>query len=908
MRTKNSAPRFLLLPIVALLAGPACSGDDVSQVVPGGPGTPGDDTGGGGGGSDAGGGGTGEDTGGGTDTTVDPPPDRCEGDSAEGCPCLPGQTRTCYDGPAGTRDVGTCSSGFQVCTDGLWGPCEGSLGPIGPVEVLCDGADENCNGMIDEGLRNACGGCGEVPPEDCGPQGWGNGLDDNCDGQVDEGCDCDERTNTPCYPGSPLDMGRGICRGGVMDCGPDGAWGACLGAILPQPEICNGIDDNCNGFVDEGLRNACGDCAGAEPQEICNGIDDNCNGNIDEGVRLPCGLCPDEVGEEICGNGLDDNCNGLVDENCSCRLGEPTCYPGPADRIGIGQCTQGSRACDATGEFWGACTGFVLPGIEVCDGVDNSCDGLVDIDARGCSVCFLAPEICNGIDDNCNGFIDEGLRNACGDCFEDVVPERLLGPEFCNGLDDDCNGLIDEGLLNACGTCGDSCYVRTWESADDWRGGELEGIDDDALGEGLRLGQARFSFPDLWIANSQDNTVTRINTNDPVSVVGTYGVGLSPSRTAVDFNGDVWVANRAFNAQGTVTKIASEGCTGAECVLFQVNIGANNALPRGLAIDRDGFAWVGTFNGNRLYRLHPDDGRIVQEVDTGLNIYGLAIDTEGIIWIATIGNQGIGAFDTTTNTLIGNWRPSGCSAPYGIAVDGDGNVWFGNWSCQNVGRLNRDRFNARDFDVSRLFTMLTPGGNFRDNRGAAVDGDGAIYFTSSRDNRLAKYIPRESRFEWTVTTCSRPIGVGIANDGNIWVNCFDSNNAQRFQPDGTSLGTIAVGRQPYSYSDMTGFQLRNFTAPRGLWRGTFDCGRPSCGFDELVWTAILPPGTGASARARTSLDNATWSAWSTSAAASPANIRDLPAGRYCQVELTLTTNQNEITPTVTDVQVFWQRP
>jgi len=818
----------------------------------------------------------------------------CNGVIDEGCPCLAGSFRTCYDGPSETLGVGTCRSGYQACENGEWGPCEGQRLP--QPETICNGQDTNCNGVADEGLTNACGQCGPVPLEICG-----DGLDNNCNGVIDEGCDCDDRTNQPCYSGPPQTLGRGICVGGRFDC-IDGEWTACFGEVLPEPEICDGIDNNCNGFIDEGVRNACGGC-GPVPQEICDGIDNNCNGVIDEGVRLPCGLCPDEVGEEICGDGFDNNCNGFVDEGCPCGIGDASCYPGPPERAGIGACQVGSRSCDISGEFWGACEGFVLPTMEVCDGVDNSCDGLVDIDARGCSVCGTEPEVCDGTDNNCNGFIDEGLRNPCGDCYEDVFPERLGGPDLCDGIDNDCNGFIDEGLLNACGTCDESCYVRDWNTPEGWLEGELEGIDEERLGDGLVLGRTRFTFPDLWIANSGANTITRINTVTPPSVVGTYpSGGSSPSRTAVDFNGDMWVANRAFNGQGTVTKIQSEGCVDEECVVFSVNVGGNNALPRGLAIDREGFAWVGTFNDGRLRRLHPDTGAVVEDHDTGLNIYGIAIDAEGIIWIATISNQGIGAFDTTTSTMLGNWRVTGCSAPYGIAVDGGGNVWFGNWTCHTLGRLDRAAFNRGEIEFETFASGLS------NTRGVAVDGDGMIYIASSGNNRLAKFDPTSSSFAWSVETCGTPIGVGIANDGNIWTMCHGSNQAQRFSPAGVRDTTLPTGSNPYSYSDMTGFQLRNFTAPRGLWRTVFDCGYEICGFDELVWEAAIPPGTSVTGRARTSSDGVNWSAWSETSGTSPANIRDLPSGRYCQVELSLATTEDDLSPVVTNVEVFWQRP
>ena len=123
------------------------------------------------------------------------------------------------------------STGEHSCVK-VWGPCE-------PPAEICNGMDDDCDGVVDNGVLNACGGCGELPEETC------NGADDDCDGGIDEGV-----TNA------------------CGACGPVGQ------------EICNGIDDNCDGQVDEGVSNACGGC-GPVPQEVCNGIDDDCDGVVD---------------------------------------------------------------------------------------------------------------------------------------------------------------------------------------------------------------------------------------------------------------------------------------------------------------------------------------------------------------------------------------------------------------------------------------------------------------------------------------------------------------------------------------------------------------------------------------------------------------------------------------------------
>jgi hypothetical protein len=125
-----------------------------------------------------------------------------------------------------------------------------------------------------------------------------NSRDDDCDGSVDEDF------------GGATSCGVGACRRTVSSCA-GGVPGACVPGT-PLPEVCNGLDDDCNGLVDDGLSAlVCGvgrcervvpACLDGAPQacvpgpvaaETCNGVDDDCDGTIDEGVCLPTGPAND---------------------------------------------------------------------------------------------------------------------------------------------------------------------------------------------------------------------------------------------------------------------------------------------------------------------------------------------------------------------------------------------------------------------------------------------------------------------------------------------------------------------------------------------------------------------------------------------------------------------------------------
>jgi Cys-rich repeat protein len=293
-------------------------------------------------------------------------------------------------------------------------------------------------------------------------------VDDSCFGGASGSCGADAE----CAAGEACVGGLCVAYADVLECGSDAdcpAGAACTAGecvfdpSAEGPELCNGLDDDGDGVVDEGCASlGCtsdDDCADGDPATTDACVDGVCVSGLDgcgaEGVVCPAGqTCVDGVCrevelpclEEIC-NGLDDDCDGIVDEGCEplpcassadCDDGDPATTDACVD----GVCVSGFAGCGAAGVF-------CAPG-EVC--LEGVCVAEPAIE----------PEVCgNGVDDDHDGLVDEGCgadRDGDGfaavdDCDDRDASVHPAASELCNGLDDDCDGVVDERCESGSGRC-----------------------------------------------------------------------------------------------------------------------------------------------------------------------------------------------------------------------------------------------------------------------------------------------------------------------------------------------------------------------------------------------------------------------------------------------------------------------
>jgi len=277
------------------------------------------------------------------------------------------------DGYPGTQQK-VCNKGLIQYTDCTTN-CE---------EESCNHEDDDCDGEIDEGQLNDCNECGIVPPEEC------NGIDDDCDG------DTDEDLIQPCAT---------ACGAGYEMC-YEGKWISCT-APPENDEICDGFDNDCDGQIDENLDCVCTiqdvgvlfPCQDdplicGQGYKTCQCVDPDCISlTMSECYALcywipsgdPNAVCDPLIGMELAQekcNNFDDNCNQQIDEDLF-----GACYTGPEGTLMVGICVPGEMTCD-TGT-WGHyddsetfipyyCKDEIVPQDEICNGLDDDCDGIAD--------------------------------------------------------------------------------------------------------------------------------------------------------------------------------------------------------------------------------------------------------------------------------------------------------------------------------------------------------------------------------------------------------------------------------------------------------------------------------------------------------------------------------------------------
>jgi len=436
-------------------------------------------------------------------------------------------------------------------------------------------------------------------------------------------------------------------------------------------------------------------------------------------------------------------------------------------------------------------------------------------------------------------------------------------------------------------------------------------------------------FKFAWVANSGEGTVSKIDTTTGHEVARYYTgppannsyAYLSPSRTAVDLEGNCWVGNRAYSfgsVKASVTQIlAKPGCVptsidngdgiisgsnellawGTDCAVvrhYQVQSPTapppgDNVGVRALAIDRDGFLWVGHWREGRCVKLDPtltgfspllgifqapNTGPMPLEecsVDTftfnsyGTRPYGLALSPNGLLYVSGRGARTVLEIDPVGCSICQAQQVPSNANPYGIAVDGDCIVWM----ADHMGALGRYiRWNPSPPPGTFLLNTGSPGCN-SGGRGITVHPDGTIWMACDAANQVAQFdalgvFVDTHNTRLSTATCPSPppgsacfpVGIGVDIDGHVIAVGQTSKSWAKL--DGTTGAIIitggpqGTGLAPYSYSDLTG-NLAALTTQQGFWTVIYDSTNPSQPWGKVSWhSQESPPDSTVSVEVRAS--------------------------------------------------------
>ncbi|MGD8863649.1 MAG: hypothetical protein PVI30_26780 [Myxococcales bacterium] len=594
--------------------------------------------------------------------------------------------------------------------------------------------------------------------------------------------------------------------------------------------------------------------------------------------------------------------------------------------------------------------------------LNTDCEGVAD-DCRehpfaeGCPCLTGAQRQCyagqDGTEDvgQCRAGRQRCPTGAWGACESQVVPVR----ERCNDLDDDCDGTTDEGVLSPCGGCNTRCSGGVWGP----------GPEPFEAGAGLALtdsGELTLELQPLppsssvWVANTGEGTLSRVDAQHAREVARYALAGQAPEHVAVDYRGDAWVLSNDATAGVWLSRVAAEPerCTGGgagastssgpddvlsvgedACVVMSIPLGDRGAAPGSLSIDgraglereRGGDVWVGLAGAGELLRVDGERGDVLQRVTLEeVSPLDSAFDAWGHLWL--IDREGLilrvdpGA-DAPPPELIE--APLACYTLESIAVDAGGRLWMTGFECESVVRY--DPSSDRWDQLSTQGVLTT--------RGIATLNDGAwVAHTAGsvsrvEGRRLSLRGPFSLDQDGVVPGDSSALSVDA--DGSLWVvSARGGGNGRgllsRFDPEQEAVvAGVELGRLPRPRGDLTGGRRLGELVPEASATHVFGgCGPagelpdagPAGGRTEwqrlhVAWTAGAGSGVVVEARHAddpSALGDEPFQRLGTLPQDAPPFGVDFPRGGLVEVRLTLSAGGRLGAPRVARVGLEWVCP
>jgi sugar lactone lactonase YvrE len=841
----------------------------------------------------------------------------------QACDPLCATTANCHE------RTGRCQDGAETCSSGAWGTCAGEIGPTGET---CNNLDDNCDGYTDnrtgstvaysltQSCDSACvswnaGGHGttcrsvgqcRAGTQTCSVGGWSgtcageigptveacNNADDDCDGYTDNSPghggntlqqaqhpDCDSWTGSgknTCVPAT------GQCKNATQTCAT-GSWSTTTSEVGPSGELCNNLDDDCDGFTDNAvgssasntLRNlTCDSLCATTAHCIAN------TGQCRDGTATcqagSWGTCASEIGPstELC-NGLDDNCDGYTDnvpgttasltQSCDSACASWNANPGAhasdpetACQPGVGRCANGTQSC--SGGAWGAsCPGETGPSVELCNGLDDDCDGYVDNAPNdfasntlqrqmdplcagwsgagknacqpnvgqchsatqtclsgswnpGTSEVGPSAESCNALDDDCDGYVDNAVGSLSGNTLQTSCDSQCAGTigcrvntgqcrsgnatcttgswgscqgetgptsELCNGLDDNCDGYTD----NAPGSTANNSLTQTCASAcSSWNADTSTHPTDAEADCHPGIGQCRSGTqscssaswgacagetgPTAEMCNGLDDDCDGYTDNNPNTFTN-YSLVSACSSECGFWKGpgkNTCIPNTGQCRQGSITCSTATAGT----------VATNQSSPWAITTGPSGAVyWVDQTTGSGL--VMKSASGVVSTIASGQNTpTGIAVDSaENVYWTET----GAGLVLEESGGVISTVS-SGDPSPSYVTVDSLGNVYWTDQSAQSVMEESGGVVTTISSSESAPYQM-------------AADGAGNIYWLNYGNAGSIVEYTAGGLIQTLASSRQYPIAIAADAAGDVyWVEFFGGTVVEY---SGGTLSTLASG-------------------------------------------------------------------------------------------------------------------
>lgn len=445
-------------------------------------------------------------------------------------------------------------------------------------------------------------------------------------------------------------------------------------------------------------------------------------------------------------------------------------------------------------------------------------------------------------------------------------------------------------------------------------------------------------YGDMFVANrgiGLQGSVTKI-ANDTSSCIDRNGNGTI--QTSRDINGDGTISTNAADGEMIIPSNPSDPNTYDECVLFTKPVGAvppgGDVGGRALAISAGiegtaGDVWVGVYFEQRMYKLNSANGELSPVasggnpyVQIGFGPYGAIVDRLQRLWVVMPGAARLALIDTNTGTLVSDTiqDTANCQA-YGIGIDARNRVWLPGWTLGAYAcRYDHSTGTWTKFDFTAARSQT--GSAFEWGRGIAVDTNGRVYMSGYGpsaaqlirfDSDTGAIIPYGTAgfIDMSDSNTAQSIGVGLDADGQPWINNGSGNASKVDNATGTITRTTQQPAGLYTYSDFTGYQLRNFTAPRGTYRKDFEACSEDNDWKELTWDAVVPANTSLqvfvkAAQTLADLNNTSlvrYGPFTTSPV--DLTVAGVPRTRYLRVEFVLRSVDGQSTPVLRAFNVKW---